>query len=97
MGQIFDTYMHDHPENIHPSDYISYILAKVINACFANNVQQLSLQDRRVYWRSLQSELAKWKTDLPASFAPYSHAAKEDNPFPSLWMLQPYQSKYGYL
>ncbi|KAJ4984949.1 hypothetical protein SVAN01_09555 [Stagonosporopsis vannaccii] len=90
MDQIFDDYMRNYPEGIHPSDTISYVLAKIINFCFANTAQQLSPRDRTVHWKSLQSELAKWNADLPASFAPFSHASKEGNPFPSIWMLQPY-------
>lgn len=93
MDQIFDDYMQNSPDGIHPSDSISYILAKIINFGFADNVKQSSVQERTVQWTSSRSDLSRWKTNLPVSFAPFSHAAIEGNPFPSIWMLQPYHSE----
>ncbi|RFU32106.1 hypothetical protein B7463_g4227, partial [Scytalidium lignicola] len=49
-----------------------------------------SLQQRQKEWQSLRKQLAIWKEHLPTSFELYSTAAKLDNPFPSLWLLQPW-------
>lgn len=94
MGQIFDHHMEVRPNGILPPDQISYILAKIINFCFADSAEISTSLERMECWRSLDQRLQQWLASLPTSYAPFSNSTKEDNPFPSLWMLQPCHSAY---
>ncbi|KAH8802480.1 hypothetical protein F5884DRAFT_860843 [Xylogone sp. PMI_703] len=72
------------------SNIITYILARIINHCFWKPVEEYPLQQRQKDWQALRKQLTVWREHLPASFEPYSTAAKAGNPFPSLWLLQPW-------
>lgn len=94
MGQIFDSQMQGDPKHVLPSDHISYLLARIVNFCFPDISQKMSPQERRELWGTLHTSLIKWKAELPASFEPFSFSPKPGNPFPSLWMLQPWHGMY---
>lgn len=93
MGQIFDSYSQIPSGNVFPSNSISYLLAKIINFGFEEGHEQHTLWERRLLWGSLRANLDKWEADLPHDFAPFSHSVKAENPFPSIWLLQPYHGK----
>jgi hypothetical protein len=84
------------PEDV-PDDmqanYISYLLARIINIAFADDAEGFSLEDRVLEWQSLDADVKIWKENLPASFDPYSTANVVGNAFPSLWMLHPWHGK----
>ena len=90
IAQIFDDHVESAPNSVMPSNYIAYLLAQIINFCFTDTSYEVSIQNRRERWRDLRASLERWKEDLPSSFQPFSVAAKSDNPFPSIWMLQPW-------
>ncbi|RDL30161.1 uncharacterized protein BP5553_10439 [Venustampulla echinocandica] len=71
------------------ANIISYILARVTNYCFQESMER-QMQEKQIAWKSLRKELATWREYLPASFEPYSTAVKENNPFPSLWLIHPW-------
>jgi hypothetical protein len=93
MGRIFDSQMQNDPDRVLPPDRISYLLARIINFCYPDLSQRMSLQERCALWRTLHADLIKWKADLPISYRPFSVSAKPGNPFTSLWMLQPWHGK----
>lgn len=90
LGQIFDTHVPDVTQHDELFNDICYLLARIVNFCFAENAVRLPARDRQLFWLSLSSDLETWKHSLPPSFQPYSTAAKPENPFPSLWMLRPW-------
>jgi hypothetical protein len=75
------------------SNAISHLLARVINFCFQNDERD-SLEGRVSTWRSLAIEVAAWKANRPATFDPFSTAPKSGNPFPSLWLINPWHGEY---
>jgi hypothetical protein len=93
MGQIFDIYRQNGCRFVFPSDQISYLLAKTINFCFESICERDTLQERRLQWQSLRADVNRWQKSLPLGFAPFSLAVKANNPFRSIWMLQPYHGK----
>jgi hypothetical protein len=93
MGQIFDSYLQIDCKHVSPCNSISYLLAKIVNFGFEDSSEQQTLWERRTLWRSLRTDLDKWEADLPHDFAPFSHAIRAENPFPSIWLLQPYHGK----
>jgi hypothetical protein len=84
------------PENM-PDDmqanYISYLLARIINVAFGEQAAGISWEDKVLEWQSLEANLKIWKNRLPMSFNPYSTAPIAGNVFPSLWMLRPWHGK----
>lgn len=91
MDGIFDENMDSHLGDIMLSDSISYLLGKIINFSFKNTTH-----GRRGHWESLRSALDDWKRNMTTGTAdpsPFSSAAIRGNPFPSIWMFQPCQSK----
>lgn len=94
MSQIFDFYSQIPSGYVFPSNSISFLLAKVINFALENSSEQQTLWERRLLWRSLRADLDNWKADLPHDFAPFSHSVIAENPFPSIWLLQPYHGKH---
>lgn len=94
MDGIFDEDMDSHLGVIMLSDSISYLLGKIINFSFKTTTQQ-PLHGRRGHWESLRSALDNWRnmTLGTTDYSPFSNAAIRGNPFPSIWMLQPCQSK----
>ena len=94
MDGVFDENMNSHLGDIMLSDSISYLLGKIINFSFKNTTQQ-SLHGRRGHWESLRSALDDWRnmTAGTTDYSPFSSAAVKGNPFPSIWILQPCQSK----
>lgn len=79
-------------ESMH-SNIISYILARISNYCFERSTQEMTEDQTRLHWVSLQTDLTVWRSHLPASFEPYSTAEKANNPFPSLWLVQPWHGR----
>jgi hypothetical protein len=94
MGQIFDSHIQGDPDHVLPPDRVSYLLARIINFCYPDLSQRMSLQERRVLWCALHADLIKWKANLPTSYEPFSLSARPGNPFTSLWMLQPWHGRY---
>ena len=95
MDGIFDENMDSHLGDIMLSDSIGYLLGKIINSSFKPTTQQ-PLHGRRGHWESLRSALDDWKRNMmagTADYSPFSIAAVRGNPFLSIWMLQPFQSK----
>lgn len=74
------------------ANYVSYLLARIINLSFGDQVESILLENRLVGWHSLDAALNVWKSRLPAAFAPYSTVQIAGNVFPSLWMLRPWHS-----
>lgn len=93
MARIFGTFSQVDCRFVFPSDEISYLLAKIINFAFEVHSEQQTLRERRLLWQSLRADLDRWKANFPQTFAPFSHAIKAGNPFPSIWLLQPFDSR----
>jgi len=72
------------------SNYISYILAKVINFCFANGDGTTNLERRGETWQVLEKEVESWRESRPENFNAFSMAEKAGNAFPSIWLLSPW-------
>jgi hypothetical protein len=72
------------------ANHVSYLLARIINLSFGDQVKRIPLENRMVEWHSLDAALNVWKDRLPATFEPYSTAQIAGNVFPSLWMLRPW-------
>jgi hypothetical protein len=83
------------------ANYMSYILAKVINFCFDEGGDLGGgWEEREGNWRELEKEVEEWGENRPTSFDYFSTAAKEGNKFPSIWLLSPWHgnitmTKYG--
>lgn len=76
------------------SNYISYILAKVINFCF-DDMGTRTLEHRGASWQELETEVSTWRSNRPLSFNAFSTASKYGNAFVSLWLLSPWHGKFG--
>ncbi|RDW84382.1 hypothetical protein BP6252_01972 [Coleophoma cylindrospora] len=72
------------------ANIMSHLLARTINHCFHETEDGLANEGRQQSWQDLQREVSAWKANLPASFDPFSTAVKEENPFPSLWLVHPW-------
>jgi hypothetical protein len=77
------------------ANYISYLLARVINFCFGNN-GDVELEDRGMAWQELKDDVVAWRSSRPESFNPFATAPKAGNAFPSIWILQPWHSKFAF-
>lgn len=75
------------------ANYISYILARVINFCFDDN-GSFDLEDRGRIWQELIADVSAWRSNRPGSFDHFSTTAKDGNAFPSIWLLQPWHGKF---
>jgi hypothetical protein len=71
------------------SDYISYILAKVINFSF-NCAGGTNLEQRSSVWQDLDEEISVWRSNRPRSFDSLSTASRSENASVSLWLLSPW-------
>jgi hypothetical protein len=83
----------DHQTESMHANTVTYILARVINHCFAKDDQQFGSSDSDG-WMALYADLMFWDDKLPSTYAAYSRAPKAGNPFPSEWYLQPWHSEY---
>lgn len=72
---------------------ITYILARVINHCFAENDEEPGLVNNDE-WMELDDDLKLWNDSLPPTYSPYSRAPKAGNPFPSEWYIRPWHSEF---
>ena len=90
MGNIFANLTDENPADDMKANTISYLLARAINFSFPDLAECSSQNDRILAWQTLHSDLADWKTRLPARFEPFSTASKAGIVFPSLWMLKPW-------
>jgi hypothetical protein len=71
------------------SNYISYILAKVINFSF-DDAGVTNSDQRSSDWQELDEEVSAWRSNRPESFNPFSTASKFGNAFLSIWLLSPW-------
>jgi hypothetical protein len=83
----------DHQTESMHANTVTYILARVMNRCFAKDIQQSGPLDSDE-WTALYADLMFWNDTLPPTYAPYSRAPRAGNPFPSEWYLQPWHSGY---
>lgn len=72
---------------------ISHILARIINFYFVQNAEEGLSTNREQIWQELKAEVNYWRSNLPESFKPFSTALKDDNVFPSVWLIQPCHGK----
>lgn len=79
-------------ESMH-ANTITYILARVINHCFARSDTN-TCQFYSGEWMDLNDMLDFWDDNLPSTYAPYSRAPRAGNPFPSEWYVRPWHSKF---
>ena len=93
IGIGFDFDATAHYSDSMRSNIITHILARILNHCFQEPFEGKMQEDRKFSWQRLRKDLTSWKEQLPASFKPYSTARKGDNPFPSLWLVQPCHGK----
>jgi hypothetical protein len=71
------------------ANYISHILARIINFCF-DGKSSMNLEQQIDTWQALHSEVVEWRSSRPSSFDPFSTASKPGNAFPSIWLLRPW-------
>ncbi|KAE9375243.1 hypothetical protein N431DRAFT_542827 [Stipitochalara longipes BDJ] len=71
------------------SNYISYILAKIINFCFDVS-SSVAFEQRKSTWQELETEVSGWRENRSRSFNAFSTAPKSGNAFPSIWLLSPW-------
>jgi len=76
------------------ANYMSYVLAKVVNFCFDDGFGGGNAGQRIEIWRKLQGEVEGWGEKRPESFYPFSTGAKEGNVFPSIWLLSPWHGNF---
>lgn len=92
IGFDFNFNATEHYSDSMRSNIISHILARIINYCFQESKGH-QIQEKKITWKSLRKELSTWREHLPTSFEPYSTAIKDNNPFPSLWLIHPWHGK----
>lgn len=68
---------------------ISQLLGIVINRCLGKDAPALALSE----WTSLQTDLDRWKADLPRTFEPVSLSSPRRSKFPELVMFHGWHSK----
>jgi hypothetical protein len=83
----------DHQTESMHANTVTYILARVINHCFAKDKKR-SGSSNSDEWTALYADLMVWNDTLPPTYDPYSRAPRAGNPFPSEWYLQPWHSEY---
>jgi hypothetical protein len=83
----------DHQKESMHANTVTYILARVVNHCFAKDNNQSGSFDSDE-WTALYADLMFWNDTLPPTYAPYSRAPRAGNLFPSEWYLQPWHSGY---
>lgn len=71
------------------SNYISYMLAKVINFCF-DCAGGTNLEQRSLAWQDLDEEISAWRSNRPQRFDSFSTASRSGNAFVSLWLFSPW-------
>jgi len=80
------------PESMY-ANTVTYLLARVINHCFAGDATGLGQFDDDE-WMELNENLNSWNENLPPSYKPYSRAPRAGNQFPSEWYLRPWHSEF---
>jgi hypothetical protein len=75
------------------ANYISYIIARIINFCF-DRTNNIPLEEKPDLWQALHAEVLEWRSSRPASFNTFSTTPKFGNIFPSHWMVRPWHGKY---
>jgi hypothetical protein len=97
ISRDFEYQAHENMPDDMQANYISYLLARIINMAFEDRAEGISWEDKVLEWQSLDADLKFWSDRLPASFDPYSTAHILGNVFPSLWMLRPWHGKLSVL
>lgn len=75
------------------ANIITHLLARIMNYCFKETGSNQMTNVEPLDWQSLRRELSSWESQLPPSFETYSTAEKPNNPFPSLWLFQPWHGQ----
>lgn len=72
------------------SNYITFLLGKIINRCLSVNSPALDPLE----WEAMKADLDKWKSSLPSSFDTIQTPGlgKQSN-FPSIWTLRSWHGK----
>jgi hypothetical protein len=94
MGTEFEFIPSKYMEDDIWANYISYILATIINFCFGD-MGGLALEDRNMTWQEWNADVSAWRSNRPRSFDPFSAAPKAGNAFPSVWLLQPCHGNFS--
>jgi hypothetical protein len=86
--------MAEHSEDDAVANWIPWIYAHVINFCFG-------LEEERTFenWEILNNQVDDWRRVLPPSFTPLFYRGRDpdpDNPFPAIWFLCEWHSKFGF-